>query len=101
MQKKPLTAAAMNPIGKIDNSLLAMVPAAICSEKSYRLFSPAPAIMGADKRKEKRAAASLSSPSASPAVMVEPERDTPGMTAKACARPMQRASRAFIWLKFL
>jgi hypothetical protein len=47
---------------------------------------------GAERRKENLAAASRSSPRARPAVMVEPERETPGMTAPAWARPMRRAS---------
>ncbi len=44
------------------------------------------------RRKEKRAAAVLERPAKSPAVIVMPERDVPGMSATACARPTNTAS---------
>ena len=43
----------------------------------------APAIKGVASKNEKRAAVSRVIPRKSPAAMVEPERETPGMTANA------------------
>ena len=48
---------------------------------------------GIDSRNEKRAAASRLSPRKRPAVIVAPERETPGISASAWARPTQIASR--------
>ena len=54
----------------------------------------------ADERRypatEKRAAVSRCMPTKSPAVMVEPERETPGTRAKAWANPTVMASRQLI-----
>ena len=49
-------------------------------------------MMGVDRRKENRAAASLVSPRKQPAVMVTPERETPGMMARDWDTPTKRAS---------
>ena len=49
-------------------------------------------MVGMESRKEKRAAVVRFMPSASPAVMVMPERDVPGISAMACASPMRMAS---------
>ena len=63
------------------------------SEKRSKIFlAPAPAMIGADRKKEKCAALSRCMPRNSAAVMVTPERETPGMIAKACADPTTRAS---------
>ena len=53
----------------------------------------APAMMGAESKNEIRALWLRLSPSSNAAVIVMPERDTPGTSAKACAQPM--SSRAF------
>ncbi len=45
-------------------------------------------MIGAPRRKEKRAASARVSPRKSPAVIVAPERETPGISARACASPM-------------
>ena len=50
----------------------------------------APKIIGADSKKEKRAALSRVSPVNRPVVIVIPERDTPGMIAKACDNPIRK-----------
>ena len=54
--------------------------------------SAAPATTGSDRRKEKRAAASRLKPRNKAAVMVIPERETPGMSARHWARPIIRAN---------
>jgi hypothetical protein len=48
-------------------------------------------------RKLIRAAASRSKPIRRAAVMVMPDRDVPGLSASACAAPMNRASRMPMW----
>ena len=50
--------------------------------------TPAPPITGSDSRNEKRAADSRSRPRARLAVIVTPDRDTPGWSATAWASPM-------------
>ena len=57
-------------------------------------FSAAPAMMGVESRKEKRAAVSRFILRKRPAVMVTPERETPGITASACATPTRNESRS-------
>jgi len=52
-------------------------------------------MIGTDIRKEKRAAWGRVSPRARPAAIVEPEREIPGKSARACARPMIRESAGF------
>src|SRR6266508_4012790 len=54
---------------------------------SMPLRTPAPAMMGSASRNENLAADSRSSPRTRPAVMVTPERDTPGCSATAWATP--------------
>ena len=55
------------------------------------LKRPAAAIAGMPSRNEKRAASSRRKPMKRAAVIVMPERDVPGMSATACARPMTSA----------
>ena len=50
-------------------------------------------MIGSDSRNENRAAASLVSPTARPAVIVIPDRDTPGWRARAWATPTVSAER--------
>ena len=88
MQKYPLTTAAMKPKAKGINSELVMAPDFISEKMLYRLSKPAPATIGAAKRKEKRAATSRFRPTANPPVMVLPERETPGKTAIAWEKPI-------------
>ena len=47
------------------------------------LSTAAPKIIGVDSKKENRAAPSRVSPIINPVVMVIPERETPGITARA------------------
>src|SRR6266481_1131955 len=63
---------------------------------SFSLSNPAPAMIGAAIKNEKFAASSRRSPKARAAVMVTPERDTPGTIANACERPMRKASKTVI-----
>jgi len=60
--------------------------------KSISAFKPAPKITGADSKKENLAASSLFNLRPKPAIMVMPERDTPGIKATACAKPISSAS---------
>jgi hypothetical protein len=50
-------------------------------------------MIGVASRKAKRAASSLLSPASSPALMVAPEREKPGISPIACAVPTNPASR--------
>src|SRR6266704_3118437 len=58
---------------------------------SHSSFSPAKAMAGSPRRNEKRAASSRWNPSASAAVSVEPERETPGISAPTWATPTSSA----------
>ncbi len=62
------------------------------SMSSRVLRAPAAVIRGMDSQKEKRAASSRRSPRKRAAVMVMPEREVPGISARAWARPTSRAS---------
>ena len=80
MTKNPTSAEVITPIrnGGVRAALV-----------RWRSFSkPAPTIIGVDNRKENRAASSRVSPKKSPLAMVMPERETPGIIANACERPM-------------
>ena len=56
---------------------------------------PAPKISGADNKKENRAAWSRLRFKKSPSPIVAPERETPGIMARACARPINIVSFIF------
>ena len=49
---------------------------------------------GIDRKKLSRVAATRSRPRTSPAEMVAPERETPGISARHCTAPMTSASRS-------
>ena len=51
-------------------------------------------MMGTERRKLKRAAASREKPSSMPVVMVLPDRDVPGTSASAWPTPMASAEPA-------
>ena len=54
-----------------------------CScRKSMSFFKPEPRMIGKDSKKLKRAACSLVNPKIRPPEIVEPERETPGTSAK-------------------
>ena len=55
--------------------------------------SVSPRIGARTMRNENWATAVFLLPSSSPVAMVEPERESPGMAAHACASPMMKASR--------
>ena len=61
---------------------------------SFSENSPDSTTAGIDSRNENRAAASRVKPRNSPALMVEPERDTPGISASDCAKPIVTPSFA-------
>ena len=55
--------------------------------------SPLATTAGIASRNENRAAAGRCRPSSSPALIVAPDRDTPGISASDCARPISTPSR--------
>ena len=59
---------------------------------SLSSYSPDSTTAGTESRNENRAAASRVSPRNSPAVIVVPDRDAPGISASACAVPTTTAS---------
>ena len=73
-------------------------PAATASLISRML---APSTAGRDIRKEKRTAKARSKPRIMPTEMVVPERDRPGITARACPQPTMRASATVAFLAVL
>ena len=83
--------AAANPI-IIAPSEMSEAPEAEPLRMSIPSSSASPRIGGITIRNENCASFSLLSPSRSPVAMVEPERDRPGSTATACAKPMTNAS---------
>ena len=60
---------------------------------SKAFFKPAPAIMGAESRNEKRAAASRSKPRTSPAVMVAPDFESAQAHVIQRTPPAPKANR--------
>ena len=56
---------------------------------------PAPKIIGSASKKENLAAESLFNPTSSPAAMVMPDRDMPGIIAIACAKPIKIQEKLF------
>ncbi len=58
--------------------------------KSLNLYTVAAKTIGADNIKEYLAEASLDKPSARPVVIVIPERDTPGINASDCDKPIKK-----------
>src|SRR6478736_9075474 len=71
-------------------------PPALCILMSFgNSDTTAPAITGVDNKNEKRVAASRVNPRNNPAVIVIPERETPGHSARAWAEPMATASPIF------
>lgn len=61
----------------------------VCT-KSFSLSNPAPKTIGVERRNENLAASSLERPENNPVVIVIPERDTPGIIAKACDKPIKK-----------
>ena len=66
---------------------------AVLRRRRAPLNASAPAVTGMLIRKAKRTAPSRSSPARRPAVIVMPERDTPGCSATAWPTPISTASR--------
>ncbi len=88
MATKAEIEATTRPTSRIDHPSASRW--ALCS--SHNSLKPASAIAGSPSRNEKRAASSRLKPSQSAAVRVEPERDTPGISAPICAMPTVIAS---------
>ena len=85
--RHPVTNEAANPAASVPVAMPAVrSPLAASSSVS-------PRIGASTIRNENCATAAFLLPSNSPVAMVVPERDSPGMAAQACARPMIRASR--------
>ena len=71
-------------------------PGPVLSPTLRASYSPDSTTAGIDSRNENRAAASRVSPRNSPAVIVVPDRDAPGISASACAVPTTTASVVLI-----
>ena len=74
------------PTKKLDNT---PTKNGIPNTKSLNLYSVAPNTIGVDNKNEYLAVDSLSIPIALPVVIVTPERDTPGINARACENPIK------------
>ena len=87
---QPNTKAARKPTtsGTVSMLPITFSPLAIFSVSSRA----SPKMGGITMRNENWASDSFLLPSSRPVAMVDPERDTPGSTATACARPMIKAS---------
>src|SRR5437762_3411630 len=94
MTKYPATPETSTLIASVESGKSR--PPALCILSNLGTsVSTAPATTGADRRNEKRVAASRVKFRKSPVVMVIPERDTPGHNAMAWAVPIPTASRRF------
>src|SRR3712207_2485716 len=89
MATYPTTAEETDPAKNMTASWPSMPSAAA----SARLRPAAAAVTGTLIRNEKRAASSRLRPRKRPHVIVAPERDTPGTSAAAWARPTPKAPR--------
>ena len=78
----------MAPILRLGQSIFGAVDCISSNDFSI----PGSRMAGIESRNENLAAADRLSPSNSPAVMVIPERDVPGIRASACAQPMMMMS---------
>src|SRR5499427_3673646 len=83
MARKPNTAEVTTPTSRV---VIGMVLDS-SRDLSSSVYMTAASVIGMLRRNENRAAARRVSPNARPAVMVMPERDTPGTSASAWARP--------------
>src|SRR5882762_1895637 len=60
------------------------------SAAEFSFFLAIPTMVGIARKNENSAAERLSAPSSIAATMLAPERDTPGIIARHCAKPIQR-----------
>src|SRR6266849_6184994 len=74
------------------SSMSASIPGGSLIAIALLVVMTAPMITGVASRNAKRVASSRRSPRASPAEIVIPEREIPGISAIACAMPMTSAS---------
>ena len=92
--KQPDTKAAMNPTV---NGKTSMPPKASSPFTAFKISSKAsPNIGGITIRNENWANDSFLLPRSKPVAMVLHERDKPGITAQACAKPIMNASLMLI-----
>ena len=69
--------------------------------KSFSFKTAAPAIIGIESKKEILALATLVKPKNKAALIVMPERETPGIIAKACAQPIKSIIKSVWFLPVL
>ena len=86
----PLTNAATKPTTRGNVSMPANASSPLAAFKTSSNASPS--MGGMTIRNENWARFSFLLPSSKPVAMVEPERESPGSTAAAWARPMMKAS---------
>ena len=82
--------AVINEITNAINNFA--VPISDTANNSPALRSPAPAIIGADIKKEKLVACLRDNPRPMPVAIVIPDREIPGTNAVTCAKPIIHAS---------
>ena len=93
--KHPDTKAAMNPTA---NGSMSMPPKTSSPFTAFITSSNAsPNIGGITIRNENCASDSFLLPSSKPVAIVLPERERPGITAHACAKPIIKASFRLIF----
>jgi hypothetical protein len=76
---------------------VALIPSLTGSKASGSENNPEANTAGMASRKPNLAAKGRSNPSARPALMVAPDRDTPGISARHCASPTRSPSRQVSW----
>ena len=89
---QPDTKAATKPTANTPSEMSPITEAAPYFTIFMVSSRASPRMGGMTMRKENWASLSLLLPRMSPVAMVEPERDRPGITATAWARPMMKAS---------
>ena len=96
--KHPVTKAAMKPMSSTHVGVEAVATASATGEnRSLASKRASPRMGGMTIRKENWASFSFLLPSSKPVAMVEPERDSPGSTATACAIPMTKACKGLMF----
>ena len=86
----PLTKAATKPTMRGSVSISPNASSPLTALSTSR--SASPRMGGMTMRNENCASFSFLLPSKMPVAIVEPERERPGSTAAACAKPMMKAS---------
>lgn len=89
MDINPNTAAQRVPAKRLCHETAAAYPTSLID--LYSSATIAPAMMGMLIKKEKSAESSRGIPQNTPAASVVPLRESPGITANACAQPIANA----------